>query len=144
MRQPAFVTLSADPCCQQQLTVDSLCVFLTVQRAVTRAICCERLFPVTCCTSNTAFGFLRSCDCERSLLSCFCAEVNRSQCLWRAIRAGVGCGRIYSSPVTRGYGLPVEHSTVVRSAHAVYLCVLCCSQNKHLLFPYTASTDWFS
>ena len=27
--------------------------------------------------------------------------------------------------------------------HTVYLCVLCGSQNKQRLFPYTALTDWF-
>ena len=31
----------------------------------------------------------------------------------------------------------------VRSAHTVYLCVLCGSENKQRLFPYTALTDWF-
>ena len=30
-----------------------------------------------------------------------------------------------------------------RSAHTVYLCVLCGSGNKQWLFPYTALTDWF-
>ena len=30
-----------------------------------------------------------------------------------------------------------------RSVHTVYLCVLCGSQNKQPLFPYTALTDWF-
>ena len=25
----------------------------------------------------------------------------------------------------------------------VYLCVLCVSENKQRLFPYTALTDWF-
>ena len=34
-------------------------------------------------------------------------------------------------------------STMLRSAHAVYLCVLCESENKQRLFPYTALTDWF-
>ena len=32
---------------------------------------------------------------------------------------------------------------ILRSAHTVYLCVLCGSENKHRLFPYTALTDWF-
>jgi hypothetical protein len=32
---------------------------------------------------------------------------------------------------------------ILRSAHTVYLCVLCGSQNKQQLFPYTALTDWF-
>jgi len=27
--------------------------------------------------------------------------------------------------------------------HTVYLCVLCGSQNKQRVFPYTALTDWF-
>ena len=31
----------------------------------------------------------------------------------------------------------------LRSAHTVYLCVLCGFENKQLLFPYTALTDWF-
>jgi len=31
----------------------------------------------------------------------------------------------------------------LRSAHTVYLCVLCGSQNKQRLFPYTTLTDWF-
>jgi len=32
---------------------------------------------------------------------------------------------------------------ILRSAHTVYLCVLCGSQNKQRLFPYTALTAWF-
>ena len=32
---------------------------------------------------------------------------------------------------------------ILRSAHTVYLCVLCGSENKQRLFPYTALTDWF-
>jgi DNA-directed RNA polymerase subunit RPC12/RpoP len=37
----------------------------------------------------------------------------------------------------------VSGTKIPRSAHAVYLCVLCGSQNKQRLFPYTALTDWF-
>ena len=32
--------------------------------------------------------------------------------------------------------------TIIRSAHTVYLCVLCVSEKKQRLFPYTALTDW--
>jgi hypothetical protein len=32
---------------------------------------------------------------------------------------------------------------IPRWAHTVYLCVLCGSENKQRLFPYTALTDWF-
>ena len=38
---------------------------------------------------------------------------------------------------------PVYHSAILRSAHTVYLCILCVSQNKQRLLPYTALTDWF-
>jgi len=31
---------------------------------------------------------------------------------------------------------------ILCSAHTVYLCVLCGSQNKQRLFPYTILTDW--
>jgi hypothetical protein len=37
----------------------------------------------------------------------------------------------------------VQRSQILRSAHTVYLCVLCGSQNKQRLFRYTALTDWF-
>ena len=36
----------------------------------------------------------------------------------------------------------VEHSTIPLSAHTVYLCVLCGSENKQRLFHCTALTDW--
>ena len=32
---------------------------------------------------------------------------------------------------------------ILRSAHTVYLCVLCGSENKQRLFHCTALTDWF-
>ena len=41
------------------------------------------------------------------------------------------------------YVPPFWHSAILRSAHTVYLCVLCGSQNKQPLFPYTTLTDWF-
>jgi len=34
-------------------------------------------------------------------------------------------------------------NVILRSAHTVYLCVLCGSQNKQRLFPYTVLTDCF-
>ena len=34
-------------------------------------------------------------------------------------------------------------SEFIPSAHTVYLCVLCASENKQRLFPYTTLTDWF-
>jgi len=37
----------------------------------------------------------------------------------------------------------VRHSAILRSAHTVYLCVLCGSETKQRLFPYATLTDWF-
>jgi hypothetical protein len=34
-------------------------------------------------------------------------------------------------------------NVILRSAHSLYLCVLCGSENKPPLFPYTALIDWF-
>ena len=39
------------------------------------------------------------------------------------------------------YRLSIQQ--LLRSAHTVYLCVLCGSQNKQRLFPHTTLTDWF-
>ena len=33
---------------------------------------------------------------------------------------------------------------ILRSAHTVYLCVLCGSENKQRLFPYTALTGFYN
>ena len=41
------------------------------------------------------------------------------------------------------YVPPVQHSTNLRSAHTLYLSVLCGSQNQQPLFPYTTLTDRF-
>jgi len=38
---------------------------------------------------------------------------------------------------------PESLYTILRSAHTVYLCVLCGSQNKQRLFHYASLTDWF-
>jgi hypothetical protein len=37
----------------------------------------------------------------------------------------------------------VNHSQILRSAHAVYICVLCGSQNKQPLFPSTTIIGWY-
>jgi len=36
-----------------------------------------------------------------------------------------------------------NNKTILRSAHIVYLCVLCASENKQRLFPYTTLSDRF-
>jgi len=37
----------------------------------------------------------------------------------------------------------IYNSAILRSAHTVYLCVLCGSENKQRLFLYTTLTGWF-
>jgi hypothetical protein len=37
----------------------------------------------------------------------------------------------------------VQQQKILRSAHTVYLCVLCGSENKQRLFHCAALTDWF-
>jgi hypothetical protein len=43
----------------------------------------------------------------------------------------------------KGEALDRSMWRIPRSAATVYLCVLCGSQNKQRLFPYTSLTDWF-
>jgi hypothetical protein len=72
-------------------------------------------------------------------------------------RSAVNCGFVLGSPLHAVLTIIFSNQTVdiersqlstltyiiLRSAHTVYLCVLCGSQNKQRLFPYTALTDWF-
>ena len=48
-----------------------------------------------------------------------------------------------SKPKTYFIYRQFRHSEILRSAHTVYLYVLCGSENKQRLFPYTTLTDWF-
>jgi len=41
------------------------------------------------------------------------------------------------------YVPPVKNWKILRYAHTLCLCVLCGSENKQPLFPYTTLTDWF-
>jgi len=50
---------------------------------------------------------------------------------------------IIQSPVVTIRTATFNISKIVRSAHTVYLCVLCGSENKQGLLPYTALTGWF-
>ena len=45
--------------------------------------------------------------------------------------------------LTVAFQKSVNALKVPRSAHTAYLCVLCGSENKQRLFPYTALNDWF-
>jgi hypothetical protein len=52
--------------------------------------------------------------------------------------------KIYSASKAQGLlYVPTDLTQkILRSAHTVYLCVLCGSEDKQWLFHYTALTDW--
>jgi len=97
---------------------------------------------VTICTAILSFN--NSTFSPRSVFMCF---------LW--IRKQTAVISLYSinwldfiteiKPFTAQCSLYVRQiylSTILRSAHTVYLCVLFGSENKQRLFPYKALTDW--
>ena len=87
------------------------------------------------------FNIHNSTFCPRSVFMCFVwiseqtaiislysinwlVFITKTECVYCAVRTG----SLY---------------IILRSAHTVYLCVLCGSEKKQRLFPYTALTDWF-
>ena len=97
---------------------------------------------VTIC--NASLKFNNSTFCPKSIFVCFVwiweqTAINSPY----SIKWLVFITEFYIFAVQWSlYIPPVYHSTILRSAHTVYLCVLCGSQNKKRLFPYTALTDW--
>ena len=102
-------------------------------------ICPLYSLVVTICTTSLTFN--NSTFCPHSVFICFVwiseqtaiislssinwlVSVTETECVYCAVRTG----SLY---------------IILRSAHTVYLCVLCRSQNKQLLFPYTTLTGWF-
>ena len=87
--------------------------------------------------------------------------LTETECVYRAIRTGClhviqGSDIVYRVLHTLQPNGHYMYRTVVTiwtaslslinstfCPHALYLCVLCGSQNKQRLFPYTALTDWF-
>ena len=70
--------------------------------------------------------------------------VTETECVYCAVRAE--CLYIIQGPLMPG-GYYMYHRFNIHKFHVLptqlYLCVLCGSQNKQRLFPYTALTDWF-
>ena len=102
-------------------------VFMTQTECLLRGTECIFIY-------NSAF-------CPRSLFMCFVwiweqrANIFLYGINWlvfiiqtECVSCAVGTGSLY---------------IILRSAHTVYLCVLCGSENKQRLFPYTTLTDWF-
>jgi hypothetical protein len=78
-------------------------------------------------------------DCYYSSSSCHQRQerfFSMQQC--SALTGGPTCVLVSSLS-----GSCIDRWKVLRSAHTVYLCVLCGSENKQRLFPYTTLTDCF-
>ena len=111
------------------------------------------------------------CDCPKKKIDCFLVQrwiifITETECVYCAVRSTfyvlpIHC--IYAFCVDLGtnsdyfavqhwltgfynrYGVCLLRGTfyILRSAHTLYLCVLCGSKNKQRLFRCTALTDWF-
>ena len=99
-------------------------------------------------TQNSQFsGTSRTNNCVISVFPCYTGSrtknSERSEHLATLLHAAVMLGILsIQSPVVTICTTSL-HSTILRSAHTLYLCVLCGSQNIQPLFPYTTLTDWF-
>ena len=109
-------------------------VFITETECVYCAVRTGSLYTASLRFSNSTF-------CPHSVFMCFVwvweqtaiislysinwlVFITEPECVYCAVRTG----SLY---------------IILRSAHTVHLCVLCESQNKQRLFPYTTLTDWF-
>jgi len=85
----------------------------------------------------------------KSRMTCACVTGYNALLVW--VQDSAGCGQAVLTVIQDQhfktqwtlYVPLVQYSTILPSAHTVYLCVLCGSQNKQPLFPYTTLTDWF-
>ena len=98
-----------------------------------------KYLEVTICTARVTFN--NSTFCPHSVFMCFVwiweqtAFISLYYIKWLVFITETE--RVYCAVRTGSLYI------ILRSAHTVYLCVLCRSQNKLRLFPYTALTDWF-
>ena len=83
--------------------------------------------------------FKNSTFCPHSV-SVFCVDM-RTNCDYFPIQQQLVGLYNQDGVFTARYELDIY--IILPPAHTVYLCVLCGSQNKQRLFPYTALTDWF-
>ena len=99
----------------------------------------QRLFPYTALT-DWIFIY-NSTFCPHSVFMCFVwiweqtAIISLYSINWLVFIIETEC--VYCAV------RPGSLYIILRSAHTVYLCVLCGSENKQRLFPYTALSNWF-
>jgi hypothetical protein len=78
--------------------------------------------------------------CKRYTGACFVCFVRPSVCTTKTALCVYTC---FKDPVVTICTTRFNIHKLLRSAHTVYLCVLCGSDNKQRLFYCTALTDWF-
>ena len=91
------------------------------------------------------FSIHNSTSCPTQCIYVFCMDLRTNSDLCHLQHKLIG---FYNRDgvFTARYGLSKYNSGLnknLRSAHTVYLCVLCGSENKQRLFPYTTLTDRF-
>jgi hypothetical protein len=92
-------------------------------------LCPQNVFVCVWISEQTAIVFLHSIN--------WLVFITKTDCVYCAVRTGSLC---VNGPL-------VTACTTRISSHTFYVlsteCVLCGSDNKQRLIPYTASTDWF-
>jgi hypothetical protein len=104
--------------------------FSDIETKITPWGWCKRL--ETCRRSDSGTAYVKWCVLVGEIkwkvenIDVFCVDLRTNSINWLVFITETEC--VYCA---------------VRSAHTVYLCVLCGSKSKQRLFHYTALTDWF-
>ena len=108
-----------DPALPSHFTVTNLTIYSPV---------------VTICTASLTLN--NSTFCPHSVFTCFCVDLRTNSDYFTVQHNWLVC-------ITETECLLRGTFYILRSAHTVYLCVLCGSENKQRLFRCTALTHWF-
>ena len=115
---------------------------LLVKSAILKIICNSATLQIPLVTiCNTSLTFNDSTFCPHSVFMCFVWTSEQT-----AIISLYSINWLVCITETEGVYCAVRTGSlyiILRSAHTVYLCVLCGSENKQRLFPYIALTGWF-
>ena len=101
-----------------------------------------------CLLRGTDWVFIyNSTLCPHSVFMCFVwiweqtAIISLYSINWLVFITETGC--VYCAVRTGSLNIIQVYIKIYVLPTQWYLCVLCGSENKHRLFPYTALTDWF-
>jgi hypothetical protein len=129
-----------------------LCVIICLEVLYTARLWFLKKAEAYCCTAqyiNTKNRY----DCCYFSIILYITQRDVQQKLWTTINFSGKYSSLqyhYFKKLTYTYAdspsgnRQVYHSAILRSAHTLYLCVLCGSQNKQRLFPYTTLTGLYN